>query len=178
MKIIAFGASSSRHSINKRFAQFTANQFRESDVEMLDLNDFPLPLFSVDEQSESGFPANAIRFYDKLRSADLIIISLAEHNGSYTSAFKNLFDWLSRFENKFFSGRKLFLLSTSTGARGGLSVMESARMRFPKHGAEIAAHFSLPDFDDNFDPVSGISGSTLKNEFNDRVRKVMIICKM
>lgn len=174
MKIIAFGASASKQSINKQFAIFAANQFDNAEIEVLELNDFPLPLFTVDLEREMGIPDNAKKFHDKLQTADLIIISLSEHNGSYTAAFKNLFDWVSRYQAKMFMGKKLFLLSTATGPRGGQGSMEAALSRFPRHGAEIIAHFSLPDFQDNFDTEKGIMNKELKNLFLDKIKKSSI----
>jgi len=86
-KIIAFGASSSKTSINKQLATYTANQFQNVSVEILDLNDYEMPIFSVDKEKENGIPQLAHEFYTKLGSADLIIISFAEHNGAYSAAF-------------------------------------------------------------------------------------------
>lgn len=172
MKIVAFGASSSKHSINKQFAIFTANQFDNADIEVLDLNDFPLPLFSVDLESEKGVPENAKQFYFKLQTADLIIISLSEHNGTYTAIFKNLFDWVSRYKVNMFTGKKMFLLSTSIGIRGGLGTMEAALSRFPRHGAEILAHFSLPKFHEYFDSINGITNEESKGSFNKNLNLV------
>ena len=89
MKIVAFGASNSKKSINKEFASFAANQFKSTSVEVLDLNDYPLPIYSVDLETEEGLPENAVLFHQKLKESDLIIISFAEHNGSYALVFKN-----------------------------------------------------------------------------------------
>jgi NAD(P)H-dependent FMN reductase len=172
MKIVAFGASASKQSINKQFAIYAANQFRNTEIEILDLNNYPLPIFTVDLESEDGIPDNAKHFYDKLQTANLIIISLAEHNGTYTSAFKNLFDWVSRHQTKMFAGRKMFLLSTSTGARGGQGSMEAALSRFPRHGAEIIDSFIFPSFQENFDLEKGITNEELKQAFHDKVKLV------
>ena len=92
-KIIAFGASSSKTSINKQFAVYAANEFKGATVEVLDLNDYEMPVFSVDKEKESGIPQLAHDFFSKIGSADLLVISFAEHNGSYSAAFKNIFDW-------------------------------------------------------------------------------------
>lgn len=172
MKIIAFGASTSKQSINKQLAIYSANQFENAEIEILDLNDFPLPVYSVDLERENGVPDTAKLFYDKLQSANLIIISLAEHNGTYTSAFKNLFDWVSRHQTKMFAGRKLFLLSTSTGARGGQGSMDAALSRYPRHGAEIIANFIFPNFQENFDMEKGITNEELKQAFLEKVKLV------
>lgn len=45
MKILAMGASGSKASINKQFAAFAAAQFENATVEILDLNDYEVPLF-------------------------------------------------------------------------------------------------------------------------------------
>lgn len=174
MKIMAFGASASKQSINKQFAKFAANQFDNTDIEVLDLNDFPLPLFTVDAEIEMGIPENAKKFHDKLQTADLIIISLSEHNGTYTATFKNLFDWVSRYQVKMFTGKKLFLLSTAPGPRGGQGSMEAALSRFPRHGAEIIAQFSLPDFQENFDIEKGIINEELKSQFHDIIKLIKL----
>jgi chromate reductase, NAD(P)H dehydrogenase (quinone) len=172
MKIIAFGASSSKQSINKIFATFAAHQFEASKIEVLDLNDYPLPLYSVDIEKETGIPENAKRFCDELQTADFIIISFAEHNGTYTAVFKNLFDWMSRYQLKMFDTKKLFLLSTASGPRGGLSALEAALKRFPIHGAEIVGHFALGKFQENFKASEGIVNDTMKTEFEKVVAEI------
>jgi len=85
MQVIAFGASASKHSINKIFATYTAHQFENAKIEILDLNDFALPLFTVDLETETGIPENAKQFYNKLQTADLIIISLYEISQNITT---------------------------------------------------------------------------------------------
>jgi chromate reductase, NAD(P)H dehydrogenase (quinone) len=167
MKILAFGASCSKQSINKKFAGFVARQFDNAKIELLDLNNYKVPLFTVDAESETGFPENVKLFLDKLKEADLLIISMAEHNGSYTAAFKNLFDWTSRLKAKMFENKKMLLLSTSPGQRGGSGAIEAARIRFPKHGAEIIATFSLPYFQENFDVEKGIVNKELDKQFRE-----------
>jgi NAD(P)H-dependent FMN reductase len=163
-KIIAFGASSSKTSINKQLAIHAANKFENADVEILDLNDYEMPIFSVDKEKENGIPQVAHDFYNKLGTADLIIISFAEHNGAYSSAFKNIFDWASRINAKTFQNKKVLLMATSPGARGGNSVLEIAKNRFPFQGADLVGSFSLPNFYENFDTVSGIIHDDFKNE--------------
>ncbi len=163
-KIIAFGASSSRQSINKQLATFAANQFQNASVEILDLNDYEMPVFSVDKEKENGIHPLAQEFYDKLGSADLIIISFAEHNGNYSTAFKNILDWTSRINAKTFQEKPMLLLATSPGARGGSSVLEIANKRFPFQGGIVKGSFSLPSFFENFDVVNGIIHPEYKNQ--------------
>jgi chromate reductase, NAD(P)H dehydrogenase (quinone) len=179
MKIIAFGASYSKNSINKQFAAYAANQFNNAEIEVLDLNNYSVPLFTVDAETESGHPEAAKLFLEKLNEADLLIISMAEHNGSYTAAFKNLFDWTSRVKLKMFENKKMLLLSTAPGVRGGLGVIESAKSRFPIHGADIIDTFSLPHFKDNFNSENGIVNDELNTKFEAMIltaqNKLMLV---
>ena len=156
MKIIAFAGSNSSHSINKKLATFAAGLFKNADVEILDLNDFELPLFSVDREVLMGKPQLAQDFLDKIGSADILVISLAENNGNYSSAFKNLFDWCSRIRKDVFQDKPMLLMATSPGMRGGKSVLEIAESNLPRYGGNIKAVFSLPLFNENFDIPSGV----------------------
>lgn len=172
MNIVAFGASSSRSSINRQFARHAASFFTQAQITLLDLNDFDMPIFSVDLEREIGHPPQAKAFVDQLSQADLLIISLAEHNGSYTAAFKNIFDWASRYRLKMFDAAPMVVLSTATGPGGGKRVMENALNRFPKHGSTIIGQFSLPEFNENFDPSEGITHPELRQEFETMMGKV------
>ena len=177
MKLVVFGASSSKNSINQQLAIFAANQFDGFEIEILDLNDFEVLIYSIDREQENGIPQKIKNFISTIESADLLIISLAEHNGSYSTAFKNIFDWASRAKSKTFESNKMFLLATSPGARGGLSVLETAKNRFPYHGAEILGTFSLPNFTTNFDKKTGIIDSILKESFKTTVNEIKMNLK-
>ena len=170
-KILAFGASSSRHSINKKLAVYTAGLFKDATVEVIDLNDYELPVFSVDK--EAHMPELVFAFAKKIDECDLIVMSLAEHNGSYSAAFKNIFDWTSRLpERKVFADKKMFLLATSPGARGGATVLETAVKRFPFNGGVVVSSFSLPSFHQNFNDELGITNEELKKQLQDIIQKI------
>ncbi|NNL82106.1 MAG: NAD(P)H-dependent oxidoreductase [Winogradskyella sp.] len=148
--IIAFAGSNSKTSINKQLVTYVVSLMPDIDVKILDLNDFPLPVYGIDLEKEQGIPKVAHDFLDNIKNADGIVLSLAEHNGAYTTAFKNLFDWMSRIDGKTFAGKPMLLMATSPGARGGQSVLSIAQDRFPRHDAIIISVFSLPSFGDNF----------------------------
>lgn len=153
-KIIAFGASNSKHSVNKQLAIYTASQLTEIETTILDMNNFELPVYSIDVEKESGIPANAIRFLQFIKESDAIIISLAEHNGLHTTAFKNLWDWLSRIPMdkpmNIWDDKPMFLLSTSPGRRMMSNVLKVSKEIFPHFGANIKADFHLPSFNQFF----------------------------
>ncbi|MDG2430831.1 NAD(P)H-dependent oxidoreductase [Flavobacterium sp.] len=165
MKIIAFGASTSNNSINKKLATYAASLFETATVEVLDLNKYTMPLFDVDLEMTIGEHEVAQAFLDKIKEADLLVVSMSEHNGNYTAAFKNIFDWSTRINAKVFQDKPMLLMATSPGARGGSSVLEIAKNAFPRYGAVIKATFSLPSFNENFDIERGqISNTQLDND--------------
>ncbi|MGJ8638703.1 MAG: NADPH-dependent FMN reductase [Opitutaceae bacterium] len=172
-KILAFGASTSNESINKQFAKFAGSSLPNVTVELVDLNDYELPMYSVDEEGANGIPEAAKAFVRKVEDVDGIIISLAEHNGSYTAAFKNLLDWCTRSKQKVWSEKPMILLSTSPGARGGASVLDAAAKTFPHLGGNVVASFSLPSFTESFSLESGIQDEALKKAF---ARKLAEFC--
>ncbi|MDN3668224.1 NAD(P)H-dependent oxidoreductase [Echinicola jeungdonensis] len=150
-KIIAFGGSNSSTSINKQLAQYAAGLVAEVKLEVLDLNDFELPLYSEDLEGKiGGQPENAHQILKIFQEADGFVLSLAEHNGGYSAVLKNLFDWISRIDVGFFNKKPILVMATSPGSRGGETVLDHAKIQLPRHSANIVATFSLPSFYDNF----------------------------
>ncbi|MEM1002485.1 MAG: NAD(P)H-dependent oxidoreductase [Bacteroidota bacterium] len=163
-KILAFGASNSSTSINKTLAHFAANQLENVDVILVDLNDYASPLYSVDLERKHGVHEKANDFYALIKVSDAIVISLAEYNGLHTSAFKNLWDWLSRIPMdkpmNIWDGKPMFLLSTSPSKRPMNNVLKVSKELFPHFGTEIIADFYLPSFNHFFK-----DGAIVKEEY-------------
>jgi chromate reductase len=175
MKIIAFSGSNSQNSINKKLAIYAAHLFENAEVEVLDLNEYEMPLFGVDIEKGIGQHPLAKAFLDKISQADVLVVSLAENNGNYSVAFKNVFDWCSRINGKIFQDKPMLLMATSPGARGGATVLEIAKNAFPRFGAILKATFSLPSFNDNFDIQKGtISNAELDSQLKEIVKKFMV----
>jgi NAD(P)H-dependent FMN reductase len=155
MKVLAFAATSSSQSINRKLVNYAANQLENAETELLDINDYELPLFSEDREAELGQPALAKAFLDKIAASDALIISFAEHNGSYTAAYKNLFDWASRIKPKVFQNKPMVLLATSPGPGGAASVLATATSSAPFFDGAVKASLSVPSFFENFDGEQG-----------------------
>jgi chromate reductase len=173
-KVVAFAASNSINSINKQLVTFAAGLLNDAQVEILDLNDYEMPLFSVDREAELGHPELAQKFFALIGECDGVIISLAEHNGNYSAAYKNLFDWASRIDPKVFQSRPVVLLATSPGGRGGKGVLEIALNSMPRYGAEIKASLSVPSFYDVFDSEqNGITDSALLEQLGETVNRLL-----
>lgn len=167
MNIVAFGASYSRTSINRQWAEFVARQLPgAAAVRVLDLNDYDLPVYTVEREQEQGIPEAVGQFVAELQAADAVVVSFAEYNGSYTAGFKNLFDWASRHTLKMFESKPTVLLSAAPGPRGGLTVLQSAIERFPRHGAEIVGSMALPRFKETFHHELGLTEEGLREELD------------
>ncbi|MCC2606956.1 NADPH-dependent FMN reductase [Planctobacterium marinum] len=151
MKVLAFAASNSRNSINKALISYAVTLLPEHEVEVLDINDYPLPIFSVDLEQEQGIPEVVGDFLDKIAGADALLISFAEHNANYTVAYKNLFDWATRKQLKVYQGKPIIMLSTSPGKGGAGNVLAMARTSAPYFGGTVAGALAIPAFFDNFD---------------------------
>jgi NAD(P)H-dependent FMN reductase len=164
-KIIAFGASSSKASINQKFADFAAHQIPNAAVKLLDLNDFEMPIFSVDRENATGIPDLAKQFKQFILDADGIVISFAEHNGAYSTAFKNIFDWISRIDGNVWGNKPMLLLATSPGPRGGATVLDIALNKFKFMNTNVLVGFSLPSFGQNFAESFGIVEPNLAEKF-------------
>ena len=168
MKILAFAGSTSSTSINRELVKFVLKSFEENEINLIDLNDFDMPVFSVDREKK-GFPDEAHNFLKQIEDCDVIICSLAEHNRSYSAAFKNVFDWASRINVKVFQNKPMLLMSTSPGGYGGGNVMNTAKNFFPQFAANIKETFSLPKFYENFDLESGVINPEMLKDLNDKI---------
>lgn len=169
MKILAFAGSTSSTSINRELVKFVLKDFQDEEINLIDLNDFTMPVFSVDLEKK-GFPDEAHHFLKVIDECDVIICSLAEHNRSYSSAFKNVFDWSSRINVKVFQNKPMLLMSTSPGGYGGGNVMNTAKTFFPQFAADIKETFSLPKFYENFDMESGVINPDMLNDLKGKIQ--------
>lgn len=127
-KILAFAGSTRSGSFNKQLARVAADaaQAAGAEVTLIDLRDFPLPLFDEDLEAEHGMPDNAKKLKALFRSHDGFLIASPEYNSSITAVLKNVIDWASRSESDdepplvAYHGKAAALFSASPGALGGL----------------------------------------------------------
>lgn len=133
-KILAFAGSTRRDSLNRRLVKFAADRVREagSEVTLIDLRDFALPLYDGDLEDAEGAPANATKLYELMKLHGALLLSCPEYNSSISGVLKNAIDWVSRPRQgepslAAFSGKVAALLSASPGALGGLRGLSHVR---------------------------------------------------
>lgn len=160
MKILAFGASNHSHSINAAFANFAAERFKakfQPDVEIqsLDINDYEMPIYSLDREQADGVHELAQAFFAKIGAADSLIISFAEYNGSYSSAWKNIHDWMSRIKAEIYQGKPMVALAATPGPRAGAGVLQAFAQAAPFFGADVRGQVGVGRWSEAFDPEQG-----------------------
>ena len=153
MRVLAFAASNSSVSINRQLAEYAGRLAEEqvASLETLDIHDYEMPIYCHDREEADGIPQLTHDFLARIAAADALIVSFAEHNGTYSAAFKNLFDWCSRVGREVWQGKPMLILATSPGGRGAKGVFEFAVANMPRFGAEVVGSLSVPSFGENFD---------------------------
>ena len=126
-KILSFAGSAREQSFNKKLVRIAAEGARKAgaEVTLIDLRDFPLPIFDQDLEASEGLPAVALKLKELFKVHAGLLISAPEYNSSVTPLLKNTIDWVSRKvpEEKpleCFTGKTAALVSASPGALGGL----------------------------------------------------------
>lgn len=160
-KIIAFAGSNSSTSINFKLVKHTASKITSHEVQLLNLANFPFPMFSEDHEREHGYSNSLKELKEDIQKADGLIVSVNEHNGNPSAYFKNVLDWLSRLDRKFLENTNVLLMSTSPGRGGAVGALEVVKASFPRYGASLSGTFSLPSFNENFSEDGGITDADL-----------------
>ncbi len=152
MNILAFAASNNPQSINQQLALSTARLLPQARVTTLQLDEFELPIYSEKREKELGTPVQVSQFLQRIASADGLIVGFAEHNGTFTAAFKNLYDWASRSQRHIFQHKPALFLAAAPGPGGAKSVLEAAVKAAPYMGARLTGTVSVANFHQVFDP--------------------------
>ena len=135
-KILAFAGSSRKASYNKKLVRIAAagSESAGATVTIIDLADFPMPLFSQDLESEYGMPDKAREFKNLLIEHDGFLIASPEYNSAFSPLLINVIDWASRAESDneaplvAFRGKVAAIMAASPGRLGGIRGLVFLRM--------------------------------------------------
>jgi len=165
--VLAFAGSNSSKSVNYKLVKYTSSLINDREVSVLNMANYPFPMYSEDHEREHGFSNSLTELRDDIKNAAGLIISVNEHNGSPSAYFKNVVDWLSRLERGFLNDKKIFLMAASPGKRGAKGSLELVSTMFTRFGAQIVSSFSLPSFYEHFDANEGIKDNELAQTHKD-----------
>lgn len=144
--ILLFAGSNNPYSINHTVLQWILVLLETKNTELIQLSDYNFPMYSL-AQEKAGFPDHLIGLREKIAQASALIVAVPEHNGSVPAFFKNILDWLSRYQSeyKIFSGKKVFVLSVSPGS-GGKNSIHHAKDILTRMGAVVEQCITISDF--------------------------------
>lgn len=144
MKVFLFAASLRQGSYNKKLIRIAAEHIRSlpfCEVDLCEFNDFPMPMYDGDLETSKGIPEGVQKLAQKIQTADAIIISSPEYNGSIPGTLKNALDWISRIKPLPIAKKQILLIGASPGALGGIRGNIHARTPF-----HILGTFLYPDY--------------------------------
>lgn len=153
-RILAFSGSARRESLNKQLLAVTVAAVRAAggEVTLVDLTDFPLPVYDGDLEDKDGLPAHAGRLIALIQQHPALLIASPEYNSMNTPLLKNTIDWCTRGDGNPFTGKVAAVVSASPGQFGGVRSMTLARQLLLHLGCQVVpAQCFLPKAHEAFD---------------------------
>jgi chromate reductase len=132
--ILAFAGATRTHSWNKKLVRLAVRASEEAgaEVTLIDLRDFPMPLFDGDLEQTEGLPPKARELKALMVARQGFLLSCPEYNSSISAVLKNTIDWISRPQPNeapavAFKGKVAALLAASPGNLGGVRGLLTVR---------------------------------------------------
>ena len=142
--ILAFAGSLRKESYNKKAINIAVEGARRAggEVTVIDLKQFPVPLYDGDIEVSEGLPENAVRLQELMIANDGFLIASPEYNSGISGTLKTYIDWASRPRGELaagaaFAGKAASLLSASPGALGGIRALPNVRSILGTMGVHV-----------------------------------------
>jgi len=147
-KILAFAGSTRKESFNRKLIRIAAQGARNAgaEVTLVELADYPMPLFNQDLEADEGMPETAHDLKRLFIAHDGLLIASPEYNSAFTPLMKNTLDWVSRTETAdepplaAYQGKVAAIMAASPGRLGGIRCLVFLRMLLGNLGILV-----LPD---------------------------------
>lgn len=166
MTYLLFSGSLRKDSLNKKLIHVMSricHSRPDTSCMVADLQPLKLPVYDGDVEAV-GIPDGVHTLGGWIASADALIISSPEYNGSIAGSFKNTIDWLSRLKPVPLAKKPVLLMGASPGAFGAMSALAAARAPFERLGAYLYPQsFALPLAHQAFDETGGLKDPAVKS---------------
>lgn len=171
VKLLAFSGSSRAESFNQKLVTIAAEGAREAgaEVTLINLGDYPMPLFNQDLEAEEGVPETARQFKQLLIEHDGFLIASPEYNSAFSPLLKNAIDWASRATEAdepplvAYKGKYAALMAASPGGLGGMRGLVFLRMLLANIGVTVLAQQqTLPKAGEAFDVQGQLKDAALQ----------------
>jgi NAD(P)H-dependent FMN reductase len=184
-KILAFAGSARKDSFNKKLVRLAAQAAEAAGayVTLIDLADYPLPLFHEDLEAEQGPPQAATALKRLFFEHEALLLACPEYNSSITPLLKNTLDWVSRRAEgeknlQAFQGKVAALLAASPGALGGLRGLVVVRMMLNNIGVlVIPDQQALPHAPEAFDEGGQLKEAAAYERLQAVVRRLVAVTR-
>lgn len=171
-KILAFAGSTRKESWNRKVLAVAAAGARDAgaDVTLVNLADYPMPIYNADLHTEDGVPAAMLELRKLMMSANGLLIASPEYNTSITPLLKNTIDWLSQevngeSGNAPFEGKIGGLMGASNGAFGTIRALPHVSYIFSNLGVFMLPVVAVPGVAKSFDEAGNMT--------NERTKKML-----
>lgn len=172
-KILAFAGSARRESWNRKVLEVAVQGARDAgaEVTVVNLGDFPMPIYNADWHEANGVPAEMRRLRELMMAANGILIASPEYNTSITPLLKNTIDWLSQDvdgESGYapFTGKVGGLMGASNGTFGTIRALPHVSYMLSNLGVFMLPPVAVPRVNQAFD-------AEVRTMTNEHVRKML-----
>ncbi len=184
-RILAFAGSARKDSFNKKLVRVAADSasINGGDVTLIDLRDYPIPLYDGDLEAEQGIPEQARALRKLMAEHQGLIIASPEYNGFITPLLKNTLDWISRKDAEA-DGLDLYrdkiglVLSASPGAFGGMRSLALIRQLLNNLGVTVLPdQLALPRAHQAFDENGKLLDAGLQERLDRMTTRLVVTVK-
>jgi NAD(P)H-dependent FMN reductase len=147
-------------------------------VTLIDLDDYPMPVYHGDLEAAEGLPEHARRLRALFLEHDGLLIASPENNSSVSALLKNAIDWLSRSigDGKGvnsglapYRGKVAALIAASPSPFGGTRQLPHLRQILASLGVTVVpSQLALQHADHAFGP----DGALLDPKVHEAVRRI------
>jgi chromate reductase len=144
-RVLVIAGSTRTSSINHALAREITTEFgvHGRSATLVDLTEFPMPLYDGDLEERDGVPQTAIALAETISASDVLVLVSPEYNGAFTPLLKNTVDWLTRVDHSILGHLTVLVAAASPGAGGGANAIEMLRAWMQNMNISVAEH-ALP----------------------------------
>jgi chromate reductase, NAD(P)H dehydrogenase (quinone) len=183
-KLAFFAGSTRQASFNRKLARAACDLARAGghSAELIELADYPMPIYNGDDEAAGGPPENARKLRDALRPFQGIFIASPEYNASLTPLLKNSLDWMSRVRDgdepglALFRNRVVAISGASAGRYGAMRSLIALRhvLELGMGVLVIPEQMALSGADKAFDESGALIDPAMRDQLGTVVGKLAL----
>lgn len=176
--ILIFAGSTREGSLNRALASNAAIAAAELrlDATLLDLREYPLPLYERDIERTTGIPRNAMALRAQLKRHATWLIVSPDHHGSTSTLLRNVIDWaacrvIGEPPTVCFRQKNIGLLSSLNDDHCGAPGVAHLRQILTHLGASVGnGEFLIPGHPPAFDSAGNLVDGSRRAALREFVR--------